>query len=65
MAALSLFRKPRRVYLNQIDYGSNTLFFPVNALTLGLNYDLLKLEPLSLALGGSSPIIMLTVELNP
>jgi len=37
--------------LNPIAYGDDTIF-PVNAFTLGLNYDLLKLGPLNLAAGG-------------
>ncbi len=37
--------------LNPVIYGDNSIF-PVNALTLGLNYDLFKIGPLNLALGG-------------
>lgn len=37
--------------LNPLAYGDDTIF-PVNAITLGLNYDLLKLGPLNLAAGG-------------
>jgi hypothetical protein len=37
--------------LNPLVYGNNSIF-PVNALTLGLNYDLAKLGPLNLAAGG-------------
>lgn len=37
--------------LNPVVYGGNTTF-PINALTLGLNYDLVKLGPLNLAAGG-------------
>jgi len=36
--------------LNSLVYGDNTIF-PVNAITLGLNYDLFKLGPLNLAAG--------------
>lgn len=37
--------------LNALIYG-NTSIFPVNAITLGLNYDLIKIGPLNLAAGG-------------
>lgn len=37
--------------LNSIIYGDDTIF-PVNAITLGLNYDLFRLGPLNLAAGG-------------
>lgn len=37
--------------LNPLAYGDDTIF-PVNAITLGLNYDLLKIGPLNLAAGG-------------
>ncbi len=37
--------------LNPALYGDNSIF-PVNALTLGVNYDLFKLGPLNLAAGG-------------
>jgi hypothetical protein len=37
--------------LNPLAYGNNTIF-PVNAITLGLNYDLTRLGPLNLAAGG-------------
>jgi len=37
--------------LNSIIYGDDTIF-PVNAITLGINYDLFKIGPLNLAAGG-------------
>lgn len=37
--------------LNPVVYGNNSIF-PVNAVTLGLNYDLFKVGPLNLAVGG-------------
>ncbi|MEX8549323.1 MAG: hypothetical protein V5804_17110 [Mucilaginibacter sp.] len=37
--------------LNPVVYGNDTVF-PVNAITLGLNYDLFRLGPLNLAAGG-------------
>lgn len=37
--------------LNPLAYGDDTIF-PVNAITLGMNYDLLKIGPLNLAAGG-------------
>jgi len=41
--------------LNPLIYGNNTIF-PVNATTLGLNYDLIRLGPLNLAAGGQVTI---------
>jgi len=37
--------------LNPVAYGDDTIF-PVNAITLGLNYDVMHLGPLNLAAGG-------------
>jgi hypothetical protein len=41
----------QELVLNPLLYGNNSIF-PVNAITLGLNYDLFKLGPLNLAAGG-------------
>lgn len=41
----------KELVLNPAVYGDNTIF-PINAVTLGLNYDLVKIGPLNLAAGG-------------
>lgn len=41
----------QELVLNPLLYGNSSIF-PVNAITLGLNYDLFKLGPLNLAAGG-------------
>ncbi len=49
--------------LNDLIYGDYSIF-DINALTLGLNYDLLKLGPLNLAAGGQVTIYAASTKLN-
>ncbi|WP_302866581.1 hypothetical protein [Mucilaginibacter sp. L3T2-6] len=49
--------------LNPLAYGDDTIF-PVNAITLGLNYDLLKVGPLNLAAGGQLTYYGVTKKLT-
>lgn len=49
--------------LNPVIYGDNTIF-PINALTLGLNYDLVKVGPLNLAAGGQLTYYAADSKLN-
>jgi hypothetical protein len=49
--------------LNPATYGDDTIF-PVNAITLGLNYDLLKIGPLNMAAGGQLTYYAANGKLN-
>ena len=49
--------------LNPVTYGDNTIF-PINAITLGLNYDLVKIGPLNLAAGGQLTYYAADSKLN-
>jgi hypothetical protein len=49
--------------LNPVIYGNGTIF-PVNAITFGLNYDLLKVGPLNLAVGGQLTYYVSDSRLN-
>ncbi|HEY8927781.1 MAG TPA: hypothetical protein VIM55_01220 [Mucilaginibacter sp.] len=49
--------------LNRIIYGNDTIF-PVNAVSVGINYDLLKLGPLNIAAGGQVSYYGVTDQLK-
>lgn len=49
--------------LNPVIYGDNSIF-PINAITLGLNYDLVKIGPLNLAAGGQLTYYAADSKLN-
>ncbi|MDB5131430.1 MAG: hypothetical protein JWR02_1179 [Mucilaginibacter sp.] len=53
----------QELVLNPLLYGNRSVF-PVNAITLGLNYDLFKLRPLNLAAGGQLTLYGTDSRLN-
>lgn len=53
----------QELVLNPVLYGNSSIF-PVNAITIGLNYDLFKLGPLNLAAGGQLTLYGADSRLN-